>query len=202
MVAQLERMALVENHGLIYLLLGWEHLVACAVSNYLMANVHLQAPHRWPYLIPWVVWASVALATVWLVRRRAAEDTSPLGAINYRVWATFFLLCGNVVVLNLLAGVPVFVFLPVLATLSSFAFSVLAWVVSRRFLAASLVMFLTGPWIALFPAYGFLIYGCAWFLVLQTLGICLLRKNHDARRILPLVGKYQGDKVGWVGDRK
>lgn len=177
MVEQMEQTAVQENHGLIYLLLGWEHLLACAVTNYLTQNVHLEAPHRWPYLIPWVVWVLVVWTTVTLVRTKIATEASPLSTLNVRLWVTFLLLCGNVVILNLVAGLPVLIFLPVLATLSSFAFSVLTVVVSRRFLPACVVMFVTGPWIAVYPAYGFLIYGCGWLLVLEMLGVSLLRKR-------------------------
>jgi hypothetical protein len=76
----------------------------------------------------------------------------------------------------------VFVFLPVLATLSSFAFLTLASFLSRRFALAALVMFVSGSLIARFPAYGFLIYGSAWLVVLQALGVVFFLKR---RRWLP-----------------
>jgi hypothetical protein len=84
MLSRLEETASRENHGLIYMLLGWEHLAACAATNYLIEFVRLEHPHRWPYLLPWVVWVVVALATVRLVRGRVPEGQSPLGVILFR----------------------------------------------------------------------------------------------------------------------
>jgi hypothetical protein len=179
MVAQLERTAARENHWLIYVLLGWEHLAACMASFYLVDVLGWRYhPKRWPNLVVWLAWVVLAGITVHLVRVRSQEEESGLAPVIRRIWIVFFLLCGNVVGLNLISGLPVFLFLPVLATLSTFAFAVLTMLVSRGFLAASLTMFVTGLLIASFPAYGFLIYAGSWLLVLQTLGILLyLRKR-------------------------
>jgi hypothetical protein len=98
-----------------------------------------------------------------------------------RVGTAFLFLSCNVAVLNVIAGLPVFTFLPVLATLSSFAVLVLAALLSRRLMAGALVLFISGILIAYFPAYGFLIYGAGWLLVLQTIGVVLYRKR---RRLL------------------
>lgn len=179
MLSRLEDTAARENHGLIYTLLGWEHLAACAATNYLIEHVRLEHPHRWPYLLPWVAWVVVALATVRLVRGRVPEGQSPLGVILFRTWLIFFLLCGNVVALNLAAGLPLLIFLPVLATLSSFALSLLTALVSRRFLPAVLLMIATGVAIARLPQYGFLIYGVSWLVILQGLGIVLMRRRQE-----------------------
>jgi hypothetical protein len=177
MVQRLERTAVVESHGLLYILLGWEHLIACAISNYLVEVVQLQRPYRWPYLVLWLTWAALALGTVRFVRRPPQAEPSPLLSLSDRIWAMFFLLCGNVVMLNVTAGLPVFVFLPALATLASFAFTFMTILVSRRFLAAIGVMFATGMAIAHFPRYGFLLYGAGWLIVLEALGMILWRKR-------------------------
>ncbi len=179
MIQQLEQTAVVENHGLLYVLLGWEHLLACALSHYFVEVLHLQRPYRWPYLVLWLAWAALALGTIRLVRRPMQAEPSPLLSLSLRIWAMFFLLCGNVVMLNVTAGLPVFVFLPALATLASFAFTFMTVLVSRRFLGAIAVMFATGMAIARLPEYGFLIYGAGWLLVLQTLGMLLWRKRRS-----------------------
>src|SRR5262249_23764106 len=85
----------------------------------------------------------------------------------------FLLLACNVAMLNVMGSFPVFTFLPVLATLSSFTLLVLASIFSRRLIAAALVLFVAGGFMARHPAYGFLIYGGAWLIVLQCLGIIL-----------------------------
>jgi hypothetical protein len=182
MVDQLERTVARENHWLIYTLLGWEHFAACAATYYLVEILGLQRPYRWPYLVVWVLWVLAAAATVRLVRRPSLAESSPISGPIQRLWIVFFLLCGNVVGLNVIAGLPVFVFLPVLATLGTFAFSVLTMLLSRRFLTASLTLFVTGLFIAYFPAFGFLIYGGSWLLILQAIGLCLLRSKRRLAR--------------------
>jgi hypothetical protein len=122
------------------------------------------------------------------VRGRPRAEDSPLKPVVNRIWIIFSLLCCNVAVLNVIADQPVFVFLPVLATLSSFAFLVLAAILSARFVAAGLFMFLTGTLIARFPAYGFLIYGTSWLMVLQTLGIIFFGRRNKWLPRSPGVG--------------
>ena len=178
MVEQVERAAAMESHWLLYTLLGWEHALTCAVSYYLVEVARLGEPHRWVYGALWLGQLGVALATIRLVRGRSAIAEAPLRRIINRVGGIFLLLCGNVAMLNATAGLPVFVFLPVLATLSSFAFLVLACLISRRFLLCALGMFAAGALMARFPAYGFLIYGGGWLAVLQTVAFVLWRKRN------------------------
>jgi hypothetical protein len=89
----------------------------------------------------------------------------------------FQFLCLNVVMLNVLSGQPLFAFLPVLAVLSSFGFTVLTTVISRRFMIAGLMMFGTGLLMAAFPAYRFLIFGSGWLLILQSLAAVFFLKR-------------------------
>ena len=86
-------------------------------------------------------------------------------------------LAGYLFLLPNIVGFLVFSSLPVLATLSSFAFLVLACIVSRRFVLCALGMFAAGALMARFPAYGFLIYGGAWLAVLQTIALLLWRRR-------------------------
>src|SRR5262249_16797997 len=133
MVEQLEYTVARENHWRVYLVLGWEHLAACAATHYLVEVEGLQYPYRWPYLVVGGAGLVRAGLTSRGLRPPGAGGRPPLAWHSTRTWAVFFLLCGNVVALNMFAGLPVFVFLPVLATLSSFAFSVLVGLVSRKF---------------------------------------------------------------------
>jgi hypothetical protein len=178
-LAQIEHSIAVENHWLVYALLGWENLAACGVSYYLAEIAKLQAPHRWPYVLVWFAQIAVALATFHFVRSRSRAEDSPYKPLIMRVWTAFLFLSCNVAVLNVIAGLPVFTFLPVLATLSSFALLVLSALLSPRLLAGALVLFITGTLIAYFPAYGFLIYGAGWLIVLETVGLLLYRKRRQ-----------------------
>jgi hypothetical protein len=177
-IEQSEYAAAVENYWLVYTLLGWENLTACGVSYYLAEIAKLQA-NRWPYVLVWLVQIGIALATFQFIRRRSPAEESPYKPLIVRVATAFLFLSCNVAVLNVIAGLPVFTFLPVLATLSSFALSVLAALLSRRLMAGALVLFIAGILIAYFPVYGFLIYGVGWLLVLQTVGIVLYRKRRQ-----------------------
>lgn len=175
MLAQYERYVAVGNHWALYTFLAWEHLAACAGSYYLLAVARVASP--WPYALLWLGQVAVALAAVTWTRVRTRAEKSPLQRHVDRTWVVFLLLCWNVAILNVLAGQPVFAFLPVLATLSSFAFLVLTSFLSRRFLAAALALCATGGLIARFPAHGFLLYGAGWLVVLQALGVVFFRKR-------------------------
>lgn len=174
MVDQLAQTAINENHGLVYTLVGWEHWIACAAANYLIEMMPVPA---WLHIVPWLVWSIVALLTFRLVRGRSLGACSPLATRITLMWFAFFLLAGSVVALNWLAGLPLFMVLPVLAILAAFAFGVLAILVSRRFLPAVLLMVAAGFAIALMPSVGFLLYGTAWLIILEALGHDLLRKR-------------------------
>jgi hypothetical protein len=172
MVEQFERTAAVEHHWLIYALLGWEHLLACCASHYLLQVKRFQEP-RSLYVIIWLVQILVTWATIHCIASRPRLNESPLEPLNKRIWTIFIFLCINVAVLNVVSGEPIFAFMPVLATLSSFAFSFVTTFISRRFMAAGLTMFVTGMLMARFRTYEFLIYGVGWLIVLETLSLTL-----------------------------
>jgi hypothetical protein len=185
-----ERTAFKENYWLTYTLLGWTNLIACAVSQYLVAM--LQVQDYWPYVALWATQIGVALGLTTLVGGSWKTDHLPILAHVNRIGTVFVLLCWNVAVLNVLLGLPIFVLAPVLATLSSFTLLILSMILSRWLIAAALVMFATGSLMALFPQVSFLIYGAGWLLVLQTLGVIFFRKRrrwqgapagHDASRV-------------------
>ena len=166
---EFDRTAFRENYWLTYSLLGWTNMLACAISHYFVQVLHIQDP--WPYLALWIGQVVVALAGTTLAGGSWKTDQLPLLAQVNRIGTVFVLLCFNVAALNVLLGLPVFELLPVLATLSSFTLLMLAMLLSPRLLLAALAMFLTGPLMAWFPKVGFLLYGTAWLLILQTLGV-------------------------------
>jgi hypothetical protein len=175
MVEQLERTVAIEKHWLLYTLLGWQHLATCTVSHYLLEIVQVHV--RWPYALLWLVQVAGAIALYKVITRGPKSGESPLGPVNRRIWVMFMILGVNVAALNVLAGQPLFVFMPALAGLSAFAFTVMTTFLSRRFMPAGVAMFVTGVVMAVFPKYGFLIYGFGWLLVLQTLGIVFLLRR-------------------------
>ena len=175
MIEQYERFLAAGNHWVLYAFLGVEHLCTCAGSYYLQSVLGVQSP--WPYFFLWLAQVAVALTAVTLADARTRVAKSPLDRQVCGTWTAFLLLCWGVAALNVLAGHPVFLFLPILATLSSFAFLVLSSFLSRRFVIAALVMCATGGLIARFPAHGFLLYGAGWLLVLEGLAVVFFRKR-------------------------
>jgi hypothetical protein len=105
--------------------------------------------------------------------------------MSKRIWVMFVFLCFNVAILNVTAGYDVFVFMPALATLSSFAFTVMTSLISRRFMSAGIVLFVTGILMAQYPMHVFLIYGLGWLLVLQSLGVVFWLKRGRYRDLDP-----------------
>jgi hypothetical protein len=176
MLDQLGRGMAAENYWLIFLLLGWELMLTCAISHYLVEIVQLQSP-RWPYLVLWSVQLLVSVATMRVIEARSKAEESCYGALVSRLGAIFIILCWNIVGLNVLMGSRIFALLPVLATLSSFFFLTLAAIFTPKFIAAALMLFATGTAIALYPHYGFLFYGAGWLTVLQTMAVIFRRRQ-------------------------
>jgi hypothetical protein len=104
-------------------------------------------------------------------------EESPLEPPIKRIWTVFIFLCINIAVLNVVSGQPIFVFMPALATLSSFAFTFLTAIISPRFTLAGLTMFVTGILMAKFRAYEFVIYGVGWLIVLETMSVIFWLKR-------------------------
>ena len=115
-----------------------------------------------------------------LVCGRAWWRDGPATALVVRIWATFLILCFNVMSLNALAGWDHDWFKPVWATLGTFGFAATAWLLSTRLAALAVQMYFTALLMVLFPRWNYLIFGLSWFLALQVLGATLPR--HPAGR--------------------
>jgi hypothetical protein len=177
MTDQLERTAAAENHWLMYLLLAWQHLAACVASHFLAGGETGRPPSAWPWAALWMGQILVGVLTVRLITGKPRIEDSPLQPVVRILLAVFVLLCCNVALLTVMTGQGVFVFLPFLATLGSFLFLVLSLFLARRWMAAALAMFATGSLMARFPAWGFLIYGVSWLLLLHVVSAVLWRRR-------------------------
>lgn len=172
MVEQFERLAVARNYGLICVLVGWQYWLAATVANYLLTIGHGSAA-----LWPLAVWAIIAGLTVMIVRGRCEGSSSPLAGQVYRLWLIFFLLAGQLVVLQALTDMPIGVLVTMFSMLGAFGFAVMAAQLSRRFFAAALLMMASAAGAVLLPSFTFFVHGCAWVIVLQTLGLELMRKR-------------------------
>lgn len=172
LVEQLEQTALQENHGLICIVIGWEHWLACITANYLADMVQ-----TWLHLLPALGFALLALLTVRCLRDQSDTTSSPLAKQVARLGLVFLLLSGSTVALTFVLGLFSSLCPALLALLSAFLFAALGILVTPRFLPAALLLAGAGLAGALVPAFGFAIYGCCWLIVLQTLGLELVRKR-------------------------
>jgi hypothetical protein len=84
--------------------------------------------------------------------------------------------------MNTLRGHHLFEFFPAIASLASFAFLVMTAVVSWRFIGAVLVMFTAGLLMAAHLLHAYLIFALAWWLVLNCIGLDLLRGSAERSR--------------------
>ena len=173
---QLNRLARERNWGLALLLAGWLHLLAFGLCYYLTVarGYHGAAG----YLAVWVgELCGVALIFRLCGGPRPAEAPPPLVRFVVRVWVPYFVLAVNLGTMNTLRGHHLFELFPAMASLASFAFLVMSFAVSRRFFWAVPVLFAAGLFMAAFLLHAYLIFGLAWWLVLNGVGLGLLARG-------------------------
>jgi hypothetical protein len=169
------RLARQRRWGLSLALVGWLHLLAFGVCYYLTIVRDYHEPAG--YL---AVWVGELLGVGLIFRlcggpRPAEQARQPLERLVVRVWVSYLLLVFNLGTLNTLRGHRMFEFFPATATLASFAFLVMTFVLSRRFFAAVLVLFGSGLLMAAYLLHAYLVFALAWWLVLNGIGLRLLR---------------------------
>jgi hypothetical protein len=180
---QLECLARHHDWGLALVLVGWLHLLAFLICHYLTVARHY---HEAPgYLGIWVA----ELVGVGVIFRLCqgpplSAPFSPLARFIVRVWIAYFVLAFNLGTMNSLRGHHMFELFPAMTSLASFAFLVMTFAVSRRFLAAVLVMFASGLLMSAFFLHSYLIFALAWWSVLNCIGLALLlhraKEPHEA----------------------
>lgn len=174
---QVERLAWERRWGLALILVGWLHLAAFLGCWYLTVGRNY---HDSPgYLAIWVG-EFLGMLLIFRLVVGLRPITVPLTfteRLIRRVWIAYFVLAFNLGSLNTLRGHAHFEFFPAIASLASFAFIVLAVTVDRRLFYAMLVMFGAGLLMAGFFPHAYLIFAVAWWLVLNGIGLVLLRKT-------------------------
>lgn len=171
---QLTRLARGRRWGLSLVLVGWLHLLAFSLCYYLTVGLRYNGAPG--YLAIWIG----ELCGMGLIFRlcggpREVEPSPPLARLVVRVWVSYFLLAFNLCSMNTLGGHRMFELFPAMASLASFAFLVMTFAVHRRFFAAVLVMFPAGLLMSAFLLHAYLIFALAWWLVLNGVGLTLLR---------------------------
>lgn len=178
---ELRQTAADRRWGPAFVAIGAWHLLAFGACYYLtvVRDYHDSAG----YLAIWMTeLAGVGLLFRALGGRRPATCTvGPLETLVRRVWIAYFFLAFNLGSLNTLRGHPRFEFFPAIASLASFAFLMMTFLVDRRFFGAVLVMFASGLVMAAQPLHAYLVFAVAWWIVLTTLGLSLWRTDRAGR---------------------
>jgi len=175
---QLARLARQRNWGLALLLIGWLHLLAFSLCHYLSISVEYHGSAG--YLAIWVA----ELLGVALIFRicggpRRPGETPSLARFLTRVWVAYFLLAFNLGTMNTLRGHHLFELFPAMASLASFAFLAMTFVIDRRFFAAVLVTFAAGLLMAAYHAHSYLVFALAWWAILKAIGLTLLSARRE-----------------------
>jgi hypothetical protein len=189
---RLVRLARRRRWGLSLLLIGWLHLLAFWLCHHLSADRDYHEPAG--YLAVWVC----ELCGAGLIFRlcggpRLAEAPPQLARFVARLWLAYFLLAFNLCTMNRLRGHLLFELFPAMASLASFAFLVMSFTVSRRFYAAVLVMFAAGLLMSANLSCSYLVFGLAWWLVLNGIGWVLLPGRNSSSGQTPWVEVPRAD---------
>ncbi len=197
---QLARLARRRNWGLSLLLIGWLHLLAFSLCYCLtiVCEYHGSAGYL-------SIWIAELLGVASIFRAcggRPAGEMPPLGRLIARVWVAYFLLAFNLGTMNTLRGHEMFELFPAMASLASFAFLVMAFVVDRRFFLAVPVLFASGLLMAAYLPHAYLVFALAWWAVLNGIGVALLsaREETIADRIAEAHANLRQERFQSVGN--
>jgi hypothetical protein len=179
---ELRQTAAQRRWGPAFVAVGAWHLLAFGACYYLTVGVDYHDSAG--YL---AIWVAELLGVGVLFRafggpRPATCAVGQLEVLVRRVWIAYFFLAFNLGSLNTLRGHPRFEFFPAIASLASFAFLMMTFLVDRRFFAAVLVMFASGLLMAAQPLHAYLVFALAWWVVLTALGSYLWRTDREAPR--------------------
>ncbi|WP_422926506.1 hypothetical protein [Singulisphaera sp. PoT] len=185
-MADFVRVMLRDRWATIFLSLGWIHLAVFSISQ-----VFYSHGNRSKTLFP-ALWALEFGANLWVIRKIAGAGwyrSSPFVGILVRVWATFLILSFNVASLNTLTGFTLDWFKSVWTTLSTFGFATTAYLISPWFFVPAVFMYFTGLLMATNPDWNYAIYGIAWWTILESFGILLIRRSRRSNPENELVYK-------------
>lgn len=172
LVDDLKRVALRDRWGVAIMVVGWMHL------SFFGVNQALYSLGGYPDSLFALLWleevVAIGFGVRWLLGPGWFKAT-PLAGQVVRVWGTFLILSFNVAMMNNMTGWTLDWFKLVWATLSSFGFAMMAWLVNLWFLVFAFQMYFTGLLMVRFPSYCYLIESLSWCLALQVIGLNIER---------------------------
>ncbi len=181
-VHDLDLVAARDRWGLALMGVGWVHLLFFAG----LQTMHLSGNrHNWQYVTLWGVEFGTVLLVIRWVAGPGWAGSSPLAGVIARVWGTVLILSFNLASLNSLMGLDHEWFKPVLCTIASFGFMMMAYLVSNWFFAAAVQMYFTGVIMATFLNFAYLIHGISWWASLMVIG-GVLQHRRACLRLKPI----------------
>jgi hypothetical protein len=159
--------------------IAWIHL-ACFLVCQAIFDSAILTDLRQPLL--WVL--ELVAVLVYLRNSMGPGWSRSSAAINLaaKLWTAFLILSFNLVTLNAITGFELAWYKPVWATLSTFLFASLAWLLSPWFFIPAVQMWVTGLLMVNFPGWCFLIYGVSWWIALIGIAFWVQRRDQTARR--------------------
>ena len=179
LVEDLARVAVRDRWGRGLMVVGWVHLGIFLVCQGLYARGDRAPAHFLPL---WMADLAGLLITFRAIAGRGWSRATPLAGVIVRVWATYLILTFNAATMNRLMGGSADWFKSSWATLATFGFATMAWLLGLRFLIPAVQMYFTGLLMVEYPEYNYLIFGLSWWVALQAIGLSLEREGRRARK--------------------
>src|SRR5262249_24902202 len=145
--------------GLALMIVGWVHL-ADFLAGQAIYKEDVRGDLR--HLALWVLEVVAVVAGVRRLAGKGGWRDSPAASRMVVVWGRFLILTFNSATYNTLTGWGVDWFKASWATLSTFGFATLAWLIDLRFLFLAVQMYFTGLLLIRFPHQSYVIYGVSW----------------------------------------
>ena len=169
-VADLDRVAARDHWGAALAALGCVHLAFFSTCQVMHTSGDR---NNWHYPTLWMAEVATALIILGAIAGRGWVRSTPLAGLIARVWGTVLILSLSLASMNAISGFDLEWFKPVLCTLATFGFMMMAYLVSSWFFAAAVWMSLTGILMVNALNLGYVIHGVSWWVALVTIGATL-----------------------------
>jgi hypothetical protein len=159
-----------QNWGAIWMFHGFTNTVGFVGTNILMWRGY-ETP--WPYVMLWAVILPVNMASIFLLKSRAAGAWTFFESMIWLIWTTFIGASLLATAANYLLGFRIAQLGPVVAVLSASAFSMMGGMMGRRWFAGAALFAVAALAMAALPRWQFIILGLTWGTVQFVAGATL-----------------------------
>jgi hypothetical protein len=170
-----------ERWWLVWIVMGLQIPISNAITQILISRGERRAG---VHIIVWGVQVALVPLTIRLIHRRSGGRRSQRETFIWWIWTSFLLAACFVALLNTLLRLPIFFTAPIIPLLAAFGFSMMAMAVHRVFLLAAVFFVACVILMTLLPSVQFYIYGAAWFIVLEALGLYFRPRRVSESRAL------------------